>query len=82
MSSRFDWDSKGAGAFPQLIGHRGSAHICGGGVDVHVNATMPNALAARDRLQDALNEDPTLAALMQKFLGCTTPAADPLYPKR
>jgi mono/diheme cytochrome c family protein len=81
MRDAYDWDS-GNGTFPWLTNYRGSARICGGSPDVHINATMPNALISRDRLQDRLREDPTLAALVQKFLGCTEPAADPLYPKR
>jgi mono/diheme cytochrome c family protein len=81
MRDTLDWDST-AGTFPRLLNYRGSAHICGGGRDVHVNASMPNALISRDRLQEKIQADPTLADLMQKFLGCTTPADDPLYPKR
>ncbi|MES2091673.1 MAG: hypothetical protein V4532_17105 [Pseudomonadota bacterium] len=81
MRDSLDWDA-GNGTFPHLMTYRNAAHICGGGSDVHVNASMPNALIARDRLQDRIRADSTLASLVQKFLGCTEPAADPLYPKR
>jgi len=81
MSDRFDWD--GGEAFPRLTQlYRGSPHICGGGADVANNATMPNALMSRDGLQDNAKADAALASLMQKFLGCSEPLADPAYPKR
>ncbi|RZI86813.1 MAG: hypothetical protein EOP38_00520 [Rubrivivax sp.] len=82
MRDSLDWDSSGNAIFPRLTAYRGSAHICGGGSNVHVNASMPNALISRDRLQDQVQADPSLADLMQRFLGCSAPVADPLYPKR
>ena len=80
----FDWDAGSGGVpnVPVLTFYSGSSHICGGGSDVMVNASMPNALISVDRLQDRLAADPTLAALMQKILGCTQAAPDPVYPKR
>jgi mono/diheme cytochrome c family protein len=81
MANAFDWDA-GSGSAPFLTSYSGSPHICGGGPDVMVNASMPNALISVDRLQDRLNADPTLAALMKKILGCSQAAPDPVYPKR
>ena len=81
MRPDFDWDNGLAGV-PFLAAYRGSAHICGGGADVHVNASMPNALISQDRLQDQLRRDAGLAELMTKFLGCSQAAPDPVYPKR
>ncbi len=80
MRETYNWDS-GSG-FPRLMNYRNSAHICGGGADVHVNASMPNALISRDLLQEQIGQDASLAALMQAFLGCSAPTTDPVYPKR
>jgi len=80
-SDRFDWDVK-TGTFSGLQGSLANAHFCGGTADVAVNASMPNALISRDRLADRISADPQLAALMQQFLGCVTPVADPAYAKR
>lgn len=80
-SDRFDWDVR-TGTFSGLPGSLANAHFCGGTPDVAVNASMPNALISRDRLADRIAADPELAALMQQFLGCVTPAADPAYAKR
>jgi len=80
----YDWDAGSGGVpnVPVLTFYAGSKHICGGGSDLMVNASMPNALISVDRLQDRLKADPTLAALMQKILGCTQAEPDPVYPKR
>lgn len=80
-SDRFDWDVK-TNTFSGLPGSLANAHFCGGTADVAVNASMPNALISRDRLADRISADPELAALMQQFLGCVTPVADPAYAKR
>ena len=80
-SDRFDWDVKTT-TFSGLPGSLANAHFCGGTPDVAVNASMPNALISRDRLADRISADPELAALMQQFLGCVTPLADPAYAKR
>jgi len=80
-SDRFDWDVK-TNTFSGLPGSLANAHFCGGTADVAVNASMPNALISRDRLADRIGADPQLAALMQQFLGCVTPVADPAYAKR
>ena len=72
--SGFDWDS----AAPLV----GSAHICGGTSNLEQNASMANALIAYDHLQQRVQTDPALAALVQTFLGCTGPSADPVYPRR
>lgn len=71
----FDWDSTVLSASPVV-----KTHVCGGGPDLARNATMPNALATFDRLQEAVRLDPALAELMKTFLGCAQPAPDPAYP--
>lgn len=76
LGPNFNWDAT------VLTPDRVGAHVCGGGSDVSVNASMPNALVSRDRVAERVNADPTLAALMVSFLGCSTPLPDPVYPKR
>jgi hypothetical protein len=81
-SQRFDWDVSPSVRFTGLPGSTVRSHFCGGSADVAVNASMPNALISRDRLADRMKADPELASLMQTFLGCVTPEADPAYAKR
>lgn len=76
MGSQFDWDSI------LLTPLRAEAHVCGGKADLAVNATMPNALISRDRVDQRIAADPALAALMRTFLGCDAPRPDPVYPAR
>jgi len=76
MGSQFDWDSN------LLTPVRAEAHVCGGKADLAINATMPNALISRDRVEQRVAADPALAALMRTFLGCDTPRPDPVYPAR
>ena len=78
-NAKFDWDSNVAGL---LNNTTANTHFCGGKADVALNASMPNALISRDRLADRISADPALAALMQTYLGCVTPAPDPAYAKR
>ena len=78
-NNKFDWDSNVSGLLNNSLAN---AHFCGGTSDVAINASMPNALISRDRLADRIQADTQLASLMQKYLGCVTPAADPAYPKR
>ena len=78
-NNRFDWDNNVSGVLNNSLAN---AHFCGGTSDVAINASMPNALISRDRLADRIHADTQLASLMQKYLGCVTPAADPVYPKR
>jgi mono/diheme cytochrome c family protein len=79
-SFRFDWDSNvDAVTNPGGLANK---HFCGGSDDLAVNASMPNALASRDRLADRIKADPALAALMRIYLGCETPAPDPGYARR
>ena len=73
----FDWDSPS-----KLLGRKGLPHVCGGKPDLHLNASMPNALISLDRLQVKLRVDATLADLTTKFLGCVEAEPDPVYPKR
>lgn len=83
MRDGFDWDSKAPlASAPRLLDYKSSAKLCGGSEDVAVNASMPNALISRDQLHDKLVSDPALVTLMQAFMGCSEPAADPVYPKR
>ncbi len=81
MRTQFDWDASG-GSRPQLLNFKDSPHLCGGGADPYANGSMPNALASVDRLQQTLRSDAVLKALMQKMLGCSESAGDPVYPKR
>lgn len=76
LGATFNWDAI------VLTPTRASAHVCGGSADVAINASMPNALISRDRVSERVRADPTLAALMTTFLGCSTPQPDPVYPKR
>lgn len=81
-SFRFDWDANVGVVTNPDPGGLANQHFCGGRSDVAINASMPNALISRDRLADRIAVDPALAALMQKFLGCVTPSADPAYAKK
>lgn len=78
----FDWDSNPGGIVVQGGAGEKRAHVCGGSPDVAINATMPNALKARDRALQRVQADASLAALMQEFFGCTTPLPDPAYARR
>ena len=61
---------------------RAQTQFCGGTPNVAVNAAMPNALISRDRLFERIESDASLAALVEKFLGCSAPLPDPVYAKR
>jgi mono/diheme cytochrome c family protein len=76
LGANFDWDSV------VLSPSRARTHVCGGTADLAINASMPNALVSRDRVDERVSADPALAALMTTFLGCDKPLADPVYPKR
>jgi mono/diheme cytochrome c family protein len=76
----YNWD--GGADKPTLLTYANSARICGGTADVVVNASMPNALISRDLMQAHIDADPALAALAARFIGCSRPAPDPVYPKR
>ena len=78
-NSKFDWDSNVTGILNNAIANN---HFCGGGPDVAINASMPNALMSRDRLADRIAADVELSGLLDKYLGCVTPAPDPAFPKR
>lgn len=80
MQDNFDWDS-GAGQ-PILLSRVALPHVCGGQADLYANASMPNALMSLDKLHTRIQADPSLATLVKDFLGCTTPAPDPVYPRR
>ncbi|MEO8923965.1 MAG: hypothetical protein ABI330_14275 [Caldimonas sp.] len=74
--SKYDWNSI------ILSPARASTQFCGGTADVALNASMPNALISNDRLAQHLSADSSLAAVVTRFLGCTAPLPDPVYPKR
>jgi len=76
LGTKFDWDSV------ILNPTRARTHVCGGTADVALNATMPNALEAGDRLLERSRDDAQLAALMTRFLGCSAPSPDPVYARR
>lgn len=76
LGPSFNWDAT------VLSPARAGAHVCGGGADVAINASMPNALVSRDRVSERVRGDASLAALMTTFLGCSSPRPDPVYPKR
>ena len=76
LGANFDWDST------ILTPARASTHVCGGTQDLALNASMPNALISTDRVADRVKADATLAALMNSFLGCSTPLPDPVYSRR
>jgi mono/diheme cytochrome c family protein len=76
LGSRFDWDSI------ILSPTRAKTQVCGGSPDVAINASMPNALAAGDRLLERARDSAEVAALMTQFLGCSAPLPDPVYAKR
>jgi len=76
MGPTFNWDNI------VLTPVRAKTHVCGGTADILLNASMPNALISRDRVEQRVKADPALAALMTTFLGCDAPLPDPVYPRR
>ncbi|CAN5909007.1 hypothetical protein BH11PSE8_BH11PSE8_00230 [soil metagenome] len=76
LGPTFNWDAT------VLSPARANVHVCGGTADIANNASMPNALISRDRVEERVRADPALAALMKTFLGCDVPLPDPVYPKR
>jgi hypothetical protein len=80
--ARFDWDSRPT-SFTGAVGSTVQRHVCGGTADLAINGSMPNALASLDRLLDANTPDAELLKTrMQTYLGCSAPAADPVFPRR
>tara|TARA_B100001105_G_scaffold189411_2_gene153685 strand:+ start:345 stop:2609 length:2265 start_codon:yes stop_codon:yes gene_type:complete len=78
-NQRFNFDSN----VSALLGSTTARdHFCGGSAELAVNASMPNALASRNRLTDRINADPELAELTRRYLGCVTPLPDPAYARR
>jgi len=76
LGSTFDWDDI------VLTPARAATNFCGGTASIAINASMPNALISRDRLFEKIESDASLAALVEKFLGCSAPLPDPVYAKR
>lgn len=78
-NQRFDFDSNVAA----LLGSTTTRnHFCGGSAELAINASMPNALASRNRLTDRLNADAELADLTHRYFGCVAPLPDPAYGRR
>lgn len=88
LSSRFDWDSTGPNGTIAAVRDASGALlssnplICGGGADLATNGAMPNALITRDRIGEKIKADAGLSEIMTRILGCTSPAPDPVYPRR
>ena len=80
LGAGFDWDTHTE--YFGTLDPRTLIRFCGGKGDVAINASMPNALITHDRLFERARSDPALAGLMQKFLGCSAPSPDPVYPAR
>jgi hypothetical protein len=79
---RFDWDLR-HDRFTGSISSPVFPHVCGGTADLATNASMPNALASLDRLLDpAAPGIDELKRLMQKYIGCSAPAPDPVFTRR
>ena len=78
----FDWDSNPLRIILPAGSKNRSAYVCGGSSDLMLNASMPNALISHDRLLERVKSDPSLAALMQEFFGCTTRLPDPAHDRR
>ena len=78
----FDWNSNPLRIIIPAGSTSRNDHVCGGSRDLIINASMPNALISRDRLLERVKSDPSLAALMQEFFGCTTRLPDPAYDRR
>lgn len=81
LGSAFNWD----GAPGRFDGNDGvvARHFCGGTADLATNASMPNALAALNRLLDPQRADlGTLKALMPSYLGCDGPKSDPVFARK
>ena len=76
LGAKFDWESI------ILTPARASTQFCGGTPELALNASMPNALISYDRLYDRIRSDAALAALVNQYLGCTSPKPDPAYAKR
>lgn len=76
LGASFNWDTT------VLRATYASPFVCGGREDIARNASMPNALVSKDRVSERVNADADLARLMTVFLGCSQPAADPVYPRR
>jgi hypothetical protein len=77
-SPTYDWNANAA----FIISGSAYKHFCGGTPDLASNASMPNALIARDRLMQRAQADTQLQGLLQSFLGCSAPLPDPVFPRR
>lgn len=81
LGATFNWDGDVSnfrnGGSVKLV-----KRFCGGDFEIAVNASMPNALITHDRLFERARSDPALANLMTKYLGCSAPRPDPVFPQR
>ena len=73
LGAQFDWDSV------VLTPERASTQFCGGTPELALNASMPQALISSDQLYQRIRADADLAALVEHYLGCSAPKADPAY---
>ncbi|MEP6873265.1 MAG: hypothetical protein ABI887_02790 [Burkholderiales bacterium] len=80
LGDQFDWDSR-TGNFIN-VDFKLKPRFCGGDQDLAINATMPNALITHDRLFERARIDSHFADMMTKYLGCSAPLPDPVYPQR
>lgn len=78
LGAPFNWDALAPASFKDRV----NAHACGGGPNLAINASMPNALASLDRLVERAKADSELARVMGLYLGCVTASPDPVYPRR
>jgi len=77
LGSTFDWDkNKPTGDV--------KSHVCGGGSDIALNASMPNALISRDRVIERVQANTQLAQLWKDYFQCVSvaPAPDPAFVRR
>lgn len=78
LGAPFNWEA----IAPAIFKDRVNTHACGGGPNLALNGSMPNALASLDRLAERAKADPELARVMGIYLGCVTASPDPVYPRR
>lgn len=77
LGAPFNWEVIAPANFKDRV----STHACGGGPNLALNASMPNALASLDRLAERAKADSELARVMGIYLGCVTASPDPVYPR-
>ena len=81
LGAKYNWDAD-VGNFRDGGSLKLKKRFCGGDFEIAINASMPNALITHDRLFERARSEPALATLISKYLGCSAPAPDPVYPQR